>query len=137
MAASQVVRVLLRTPLEFNNVAASSTLVVPLVGRIPVAQYKNVIMNVKLLSVTIGSGATVAFKAIPDASTDFVIVTDPNNPLATVTLTSTSAANAPYSAQLDATKIPAMIGIWVYATQPGSQQTIKVEIEIELIMREQ
>lgn len=123
-----------RRTFTFTNTALSSTIEVPVVRALDIADAKALELLVRVHSVTIGSGASLLIKAYAISLTSEEPDTDFLNSTALATVTLSSSTTAP-SLSLAALTTPFghMVRITVSGTQAGSSQTITATLSIDLL----
>lgn len=126
-----------RRTFTFSNTAVSNTIEIPLVRALDVTDAKELELIVRVHSVNIGTGASLAINAYavsltseePDA--DFVKSTA----VGTVTLSPSTTAPSLSLASLS-TPFGHMVRITVSGTQAGSAQAITATLSIDLLARD-
>jgi len=120
-----------------TNTALSSTIEIPLVRALDTVSAKALELVVRVHSVTIGSGASIAIKAYAISLTSEEPDTDFINSTAVATVTLNNSTTAP-SLSLGSLSTPFghMVRITISGTQAGSSQTITATLSIDLLERD-
>lgn len=131
-----------RRTFTFTNVATSVAVEVPLLRAMDISDAKSIELMVRVHSVSIGAGASLAVKAYAisltseEPDTDF-LSPSATSPTALATVTLNSSTTAP-SLQLAALSTPYghMMRVTVTGTQAGSTQTISAALSIDVLVRD-
>lgn len=129
--------VISRRTFTFSSVGTSGNVEIPLVRALDVTDAKSIDLQVRLHSMTIGSGASVDITAYAisltneEPDTDFIL----SSARATIILNNSSSAPSLHLASLSS-PFGTMIRVTIKGTQPGSAQTITVTVSIDLIVRD-
>lgn len=131
-----------RRAFTFTNVATSNSVEIPLLRAMDVTDAKAIELMVRVHSLTIGSGASVAIKAYAlsltseEPDTDFLSPSS-SSPTALATITLNNSSSAP-SLQLASLSTPFghMIRVTVTGSQPAGSQTITVTLSIDVLIRD-
>jgi hypothetical protein len=132
--------IITRRQFVFTNVSTSVSLEIPLVRAMDVTGAKALELLVRVHSLTIGAGASVAVKAYAvsltseEPDTDF-LSPSAASPTALATITLNNSSSAP-SLQLASVTTPFghMVRIGVSGTQPAGAQTISVVLSVDLLV---
>lgn len=133
---NRVVRLVQRSVFNFTNVQATKSLSFPLASRIDISQYTSAVLSVTVYERNIGDDASASFVLVADASSDWAVVVSPT-PLATVTIDAATSNETVLIDALDPASLPAMVALYVQGEQPAQATNIQVEVEVELVLRQQ
>lgn len=132
----------IRRTFTFTNVATSVAVEIPLLRAMDISNASSIELMVRVHSVSIGAGASLAVKAYAVSLTseepdvDF-LSPSATSPTALATVTLNSSTTAP-SLQLAALSTPYghMMRVTVTGTQAGSTQTISAALSIDVLIRD-
>ncbi len=110
---------------------------IPLVSRIDISQYTSVVLSVTVFDRVVGAAnASASFVLVADASTDWAFVVS-STALATVTIDENTSNGTVLIDALDPASLPAMLTLFVQGTQSTNATSIQVEVEVDLVLRQQ
>ncbi|MCZ7684990.1 MAG: hypothetical protein M5U28_41945 [Sandaracinaceae bacterium] len=134
---NRVIRLVPRSLFNFTNVQGSMSVSIPLVSRIDISQYTSVVLSVTVFDRVVGAAnASASFVLVADASTDWAFVVS-STALATVTIDENTSNGTVLIDALDPASLPAMLTLFVQGTQSTNATSIQVEVEVDLVLRQQ